>query len=224
MLKKLLLLALILAALFNPWTLAWMARQLVVADDLRPVDAVAPLRGSPEEEQARLDEAVRLVQEKYASILLVSTDARPFYGQPNRERVEDYLRERQFPLSQLRFCENRADHTAEEARALRACLQQMDAQRAIIVTSEYHTRRTRFLFRRAFAGTGIEARVHPVYNPKYWNPHWWRRRRWAKTFLTESVSLLWNSVEQWGSPLRAVPSRVEIFSPAQAEVDNPPSP
>ena len=196
--KTFLIVGLLLVALANPFTLSWIASQYVVSDALEPADAVIPLRGSPEEERNRLEEAVELVRKRFAPTLLVSVNSQPFYGQPVSKLVESYLQEKRFPSRQLRFCENNAGSTAEEAQALLACLQQLGAKHAIIVTSEYHTRRTRFLFRRIFSRSGISVRIHPAYNAQYWDTHWWRRRRWAKTFVTETLSLLWSGVEQWG--------------------------
>ncbi|MBI1955840.1 MAG: YdcF family protein [Acidobacteria bacterium] len=188
----------LLAALANPFTLSWIASQYVVSDTLVPADVVIPLRGGPEEERLRLEEAVELVRKRFAPTLLVSVNSRPFYGQPVSKLIEAYLRKNQFPARQLRFCENNADSTAEEAQALLACLQKLGAQHAIIVTSEYHTRRTRFLFRRIFSKNDVSVQVHPVYIPQYWDTHWWRRRRWTKTFVIETLSLVWSRVEQWG--------------------------
>ena len=102
-------------------------------------------------------------------------------------------------MGQLRFCENSADNTLEEARALRSCLRQLRAKQVIVVTSEYHTRRTRSIFRRVLAESGIAVRVHPVYNPNYWDPHWWRRRRWTKTFVIECLATAWSQIERFQS-------------------------
>ena len=199
--KKLIGLGLFLVLTVNPLTLAWFAGRYVVADDLEPSDAVLYLRGNPDEERVRMEEAARLVQKRYAPLLLVSVDSKPFYGQPMRKLVETFLRQRGFPPEKLRFCENNADFTAEEAQALLSCLKQLRAKQAIVVTSEYHTRRSRFLFRRVFSGSEIAVLVHPVYNSAYWDPHWWRRRRWAKTFLIESLAQAWSRIEQF-SPFR----------------------
>ncbi|MBI3896634.1 MAG: YdcF family protein [Acidobacteria bacterium] len=211
--KKLLLVGLLLAAVANPFTLSWIASQYVVSDPLEQADAVISLRGSAEEERLRLDEAVELVRKGLAPILLVSTLSRPYYDRPVRQLIEAYLKEKQFPEQQLRFCENNADSTEEEAQALLVCLQQLGAKKAIIVTSEYHTRRTRFLSRRIFARSGVSVLVHPTYNSPYWDTHWWRRRRWTKTFVIETLSLIWSGVEQYGffwrqpqPALKAVPA------------------
>lgn len=192
-------LLLLAVAIGNPYTMAWIAGRLVVSDDLEPSDAVIPLRGDAQEEPVRVDEAAQLVQKRYAPLLLVSVESKPYYGTPVRRLAETYLREKGFPMGQLRFCENSADNTLEEAQALRSCLRQVRAKRAIVVTSEYHTRRTRAIFRRVFAESGIAVRVHPAYNPNYWDPHWWRRRRWAKTFVIETLALAWSQVERFRS-------------------------
>ncbi len=188
---------LLLVAIVNPYTQSWIASHYVVADPLEPADAVIPLRGSAEEQQLRLDEAAKLVDEGHAPLLLVSTYSRPYYGHPASKLIEEYLREKDFPLEKVRFCENNADYTAEEAVALRSCLQQLEAKKAIVVTSDYHTRRSRFLFRRILSPSGIVVRIHPLYNSEYWDSHWWRRRRWTKTFVVETISLAWNALEQW---------------------------
>ncbi len=199
----LLLLAL---AIGNPYSMAWLAGRLVVSDTLEPSDAVVALQSSPDQERVRLEEAARVVERRYAPVLLVSVPSAPYYNQPIRGLVEEYLREKGFPQEKLRFCESRAANTMEEAQALLSCLLERDATDVIVVTSEYHTRRTRAIFRRVFSGSGIAVRVHPVYNSDYWDPHWWRRRRWAKTFFFETLALAWSAIEglQTPSPSDAV--------------------
>lgn len=201
---KLFSLFLLLLLLGNPFTQAWIAGQYVVDDGLEPADAVVALRGDGDENRGRVEEARRLVGKRYAPILLVSVDAKPFWGHSQRQLIEEHLKQEGFPGQRLRFCENTADSTAEEAGALRACLQRMGAKQVIIVTSDYHTRRARFLFRRAFSSSGIVLRIHPVYNDQYWDTHWWRKRRWAKTFFDETAKLIWNTIEQWTSPTEPV--------------------
>ena len=153
------LLLLLGLAIGNPYTQAWIAGHLVVSDDLETSDAVIPLRGYSEEERIRVEEAAQLVQRRSAPLLLVSVDSRPYFSEPVRRLIETYLQEKGFPLGQLRFCENSADNTLEEARAMRSCLRQLRAKQAIVVTSEYHTRRTRSIFRRVLAESGIMVRV-----------------------------------------------------------------
>jgi len=203
----------LVVAIGNPYTMAWIAGRLVVADVLERADAVIPLRSAGEEERLRLDEAARVVEESYAPVLLVSVSSAPYYGEPIRNLLGAYLRKKGLPPEKLQFCENRADNTAEEAQALFACAQRLGANQVIVVTSEYHTRRSRAIFRRVFSGGDIAVRVHPVYNPDYWDPHWWRRRRWAKTFLIETLATAWSVIEGFWIPAGAKTAS-ETGSPA----------
>jgi uncharacterized SAM-binding protein YcdF (DUF218 family) len=190
-----LLLFLVVAA-GNPFTQAWIAGHYVVDDNLEPADAVVALRGEPSEHSNRIEEARRLVMKRYAPIMVVSVDAKPFWGHSQRQLLEEYLLKEEFPPEQLRFCENTADSTAQEALALLACFQQMGVKEVIIVTSDYHTLRSRSIFRRTFSRSGIIPRIHPSYNDEYWDKHWWRKRRWAKTFFEETIKLIWSFVER----------------------------
>ena len=198
MIKKLFALVFLLflaVAIGNPYSMAWIAGHLVVSDGLEPADAVVTLRGSADQERNRMDEAAHVVEKRYAPVLLVSVDTEPYYNQPVRGLVEGYLKKKKFPKQKLRFCENHADNTQEEAQALLACLQALGVKDVIVVTSEYHTHRSRAIFRRIFSESGITVRIHPAYDSEYWDPHWWRRRRWAKTFFLETAALALSTIE-----------------------------
>ena len=186
---------LVLVLLLNPWTQAWIASLYVVNDGWQQADVVVALRGDPEEQQRRTEEAARLVKKNYAPVLILDVFAKPIFGQRQAELEQQYLEKQGFPAQKIRLCENAADSTAEEAQALRACFQQWGVKQAIVVTSEYHTRRSRFIFRKVFSGSGIVVGLHPVQIPEYWDPHWWRRRRWAKTFISESLKIVWTVIE-----------------------------
>jgi uncharacterized SAM-binding protein YcdF (DUF218 family) len=205
--KKLLLFAVLLALAYgNPWTV----RHYVAADSLRKVDAIVPLRGSPTEERIRLDHAADLIRQGYAPLLVPSVAGTPYYGQPMANIVEAYLESKKFPQQQVKLCENTADSTMEEAAAMLPCLQEAGARAIFVVTSEYHSRRARMIFRKTFRGSGIAVFVHPVYNEDYWSPYWWQRRRWAKTFLIETLAWVGNGVEQIRDWLRGTAARSGI--------------
>jgi uncharacterized SAM-binding protein YcdF (DUF218 family) len=194
---RVILAVVILILLLNPYTLTWMAREYVVDDKLDAADAIVSLRGDPEEEAVRVDEARKLVEKHVAPVLLLDVNAHPYWGHPTLELLQNYLHQRGLPLQQMRACPNTADSTAEEAAALRSCFNQMGFRKVIIVTSEFHTRRARFIFRRVFSGSAIDMRFHPVYNAAEWDVHWWRKRRWAKTTAQEGAKFVWSFLEQW---------------------------
>ena len=195
---------LLLVLLLNPFTQAWFAGRLVVDDPLAPADIVVPLRSSPEEAGPRVDEAARLVSKRYAPFLLADVTTAPVYGVPEAQLFENYVKQKGVAPDQLRRCENDADSTAEEAVAIRACLLRFGVKEVIFVTSEYHSRRARSILQHAFSGLGIVVRIHPVYNPYYWDSHWWRKRRWAKTFFMEAVKTVWATLEQTAASIRSL--------------------
>jgi uncharacterized SAM-binding protein YcdF (DUF218 family) len=195
--KRIVGLLFLILLLANPFTQSWLAGKYVVDDGLAPADVIVALRGSQEEERIRMTEAVRLVREHYAPAMMFSSDARPFFDVRERQVVESYWQRAGVPASQLSFCENTADSTLEEAHFLLDCLRQSGAKQVIIVTSAYHTRRSRFIFQHVFSGTGIVPRLHPVSTEEFWDQHWWRRRRWAKTHAEETAKLVWSAMERW---------------------------
>ena len=194
-LKKLGWILLAVMVVFNPYTQAWIAGWLVVDDGTQQVDAVVGLRGDPEEQRLRTEEAADLLMKNLAPLLVVDASAKPFFGVGQADLVKSYLQQRGVPFDKMRVCENVADSTAEEAAALRRCFIEWGVKRAMVVTSEYHTRRTRFIFRNAMEGVGIQVFVRPVYVPQFWDAHWWRSRRWAKTFVSETLKIMWTGVE-----------------------------
>jgi uncharacterized SAM-binding protein YcdF (DUF218 family) len=187
---------LLLVVLLNPFTLAWLASRYVVDDGLERADVVVALRGGQEESLLRAEEAARLLGKGYAPLLMLDVYDIPVFGHPEGQLAADYFKRKGISARQMRFCESHADSTAEEAAALRLCLERIGAKKVLVVTSEFHTRRARSILRHAFSGSSIAVGVHPLYVPEYWDSHWWRKRRWAKTFFDETVRTIWTAIEQ----------------------------
>ena len=93
------------------------------------------------------------------------------------------------PESALLF-EPKSTSTGEQARYLRPILEQHGFSRAIVVTSSFHTRRTRHLFRRAFAGSRVEIRVYPVQRDVFSPQRWWTREQDTENVVLEYIKLV----------------------------------
>jgi uncharacterized SAM-binding protein YcdF (DUF218 family) len=65
-------------------------------------------------------------------------------------------------------------HTSDEARALLTYYQLHRFGNVIIVTSDLHSRRARFVFRRFFRGTPVKIMLAPISDVKYGANNWWR--------------------------------------------------
>jgi uncharacterized SAM-binding protein YcdF (DUF218 family) len=82
-----------------------------------------------------------------------------------------------------------APNTREELTDIRAFVQQHGWKRIMIVTSNYHTRRTRYLSRHIFPPS-ITFLIESAPDVNYDPDSWWRTREGLKIFFHESVGLV----------------------------------
>jgi uncharacterized SAM-binding protein YcdF (DUF218 family) len=193
---------LLLAALLA----AWLARAavltaiggfLVTGDRPAPADAIVVLSGAPAE---RVHEAADLFREGWAPRVLVTAPA-PRPAELALARLGVRVPTEQegaraiavglgVPASAFDVVPGPVDSTAAEARALRALAAGGGWRRVLVVTSPYHTRRVRGLFRRALGGVGVEVLVVPSRHSDYRPGDWWRDRTEARNLVVEYQKLL----------------------------------
>jgi uncharacterized SAM-binding protein YcdF (DUF218 family) len=82
-----------------------------------------------------------------------------------------------------------APNTLEELRDLNDFVQKHRWKQIMIVTSNYHTRRTRYLARHVFPPT-IEVQVISAPDVNYDPDSWWRTREGLKLYLHETVGMI----------------------------------
>ena len=111
---------------------------------------------------------------------------RPYAG--IAELMEHDLTDCGVPKSAVVQFAHRAADTREEAAALAPFLAQHGWKKILLVTSTYHTRRSRFIFERTLPA-GFELRVIPAQDVEYDPDSWWRTRQGLKIFLHESLGM-----------------------------------
>jgi len=171
---------------------------LLISDDPLPshVDAAVVLQGSIPGERARLTGAVRVLQQKTTDQILVSVPRESYWGQPMAPIAYAYIEKiyGHETASHIDFCEtDDVDSTEEEALALAKCINEHGWRSVVVVTSDYHTRRTRIIWRRMLRRqhSSLRALVHAVPDPEFHASRWWRERRSAKTWILEGTKLVW---------------------------------
>jgi uncharacterized SAM-binding protein YcdF (DUF218 family) len=103
------------------------------------------------------------------------------------------LTERGIPKDAIiRFPQN-GENTREEAQALLPLAVEHKWNRLIIVTSNYHTRRARYIFQHVFPAA-IEVRIASARDSDYDPDNWWESRKGIKLFFSETVGM---SVAMW---------------------------
>ena len=176
--------------------LSWGGYLLVVSDALpSQAQALVVLAGSMNGERARREEAMRLLREGHAEHVVLSVSQMTYLG----EWVPDMMRRhmaRAYPpqeAQRVSLCPAEADSTREEARALRKCLEEHNWRRVVVVTSNYHTRRARHVWHDVFrdANPPFAIYVRGIPDGDFQPDRWWRKRRYAKTFVEEASKLVW---------------------------------
>lgn len=166
--------------LFHRPLLTALAQFLIVQDSLDRADVLVVLSGARRDERIR--QAAELFRQGYAPLVILS-GGEELEGIPIPELQRAQALKHGIPASALRF-EELSTSTAEQARYLRTILEAMGARRAIVVTSSFHTRRTRYVFRKIFSESLVEVRVYPVQQDIF-NPVEW----WTRDWDTEQVAL-----------------------------------
>jgi uncharacterized SAM-binding protein YcdF (DUF218 family) len=82
--------------------------------------------------------------------------------------------------------------TRDEALALREYLALRPADRVLVVTTAYHTRRARSLLRRELRGTPTEIRMIAAPHPAFSGRDWWRSETGMLAVFSEMVKMVQN--------------------------------
>jgi hypothetical protein len=174
-------------------TFAAEAGRLLVVDAPEPSDVILVLAGETDRRPAR---ALQLLDQGYGRrvVIDVPADAR-IYEFQQIELAEKYIQG--LPkAAEIRVCPIKGLSTREESRDAEVCLAGEAGSRILIVTSEFHTRRSLSIFRHEIPGKHFSAAA--ARDDKQFGTRWWTHRQWAKTCLDEWLRLLWwTAVERW---------------------------
>lgn len=158
----------------------------VVEDALQKSDALIVL--SDDNFYAdRATRAAELYRAGWAPVIVASgRRLRAYAG--IAELIDHDLIERGVPKEAIVRFPHTADNTREEAQALLAVTTTHRWRRVVIVTSNHHTRRARYIFRRVL-GDSVEVRVAAARDQEYDASRWWETRRGIKLFFNEAVGM-----------------------------------
>jgi len=159
---------------------------LVVEDTLENADAIIVL--SDDNFYAdRATRAAELYRQNLAPAVVASgVRLRPYAG--ISELMTHDLIERGVPKERIVPLPQDADNTREEAEALKGLVAQKGWKSVIIVTSNYHTRRARYIFHQVFpSNTNIA--VASARDADFDPSNWYEHRRAVKRFEHEVLGL-----------------------------------
>lgn len=180
-----LLLLLALAVLSWRWWLPLPGEFLVRVDTPVKSDGIVVLAGDGYGNRIRA--GAELAKQGYAPIVLAS-GAAWIYGVCECDLAIEYAVKHGYSRALFEPLRNEATSTDAEARTIFTEAQRRGWKSILIVTSDYHTRRTRMILNR-LKPEGLRLSVYAAPD-RFFRPHeWWWHRESRKTFLTEWAKL-----------------------------------
>ncbi len=173
-------------------TLSFLGRYLVYSQPPRSADLILVLAGDffgP-----RVFKAADLAKQGYAPLVLIS--GRPYDHGTEGDYAIAFLGTRGYSTRSFESFGHHAHSTIEEAIALRGELHRRHVKRVILVTSDFHSRRSAIVFR--LFCPGIEFISVPGAEPNFHADRWWMDDHSRALFYSE-----WTKI--FGTVLMAYP-------------------
>jgi uncharacterized SAM-binding protein YcdF (DUF218 family) len=159
---------------------------LVVSDSLTPANAIVMLSGD-DVEGDRAARAAQLYKTGWAPVIVASgSQIRPYLSETDLETRD--LTQDGVPAAAIVPLRQTDLYTLAEARDLRQLVLARGWHRVIVVTSNFHTRRARYIFRHVFPAT-VEVEVTPASDGPFQPDGWWESRQGMKIFARETAAL-----------------------------------
>jgi uncharacterized SAM-binding protein YcdF (DUF218 family) len=136
----------------------------------------------------RATHAAELIRHGVAS-LVVASGRRLRPGAAIADLQEHDLIERGVPKDKIIRFSHDADSTLEEAGALARLCSERHLRSVIVVTSNYHARRARYIFNKVFP-PAIVVSVAGAHDGDFDPEHWWEKRKSEELFFHEIVGML----------------------------------
>ena len=167
--------------------LRFTAESWVIEDPLEKADVLLIL-GDDNFYADRATRGAQLFREGRAPVIVASgRRLRPSAG--IAELMEHDLVERGVPRDKIQRFAHDADATLEEARVLARLARERKWHSVIVVTSNFHTRRARYIFQRVFP-QGMEVRIASARDGDFDPEHWWEKRKAIKELTQEFAGMV----------------------------------
>jgi uncharacterized SAM-binding protein YcdF (DUF218 family) len=209
----LLLLALVAVIWLLRHPLLRVAGETLIVDDApQPSDAIVVL-GNDNFWGERAARAAELFRDRWAPrVIARGAQIRPYASIADLIRRD--LIERGVPASAVVYFSNSSSSTREEAYGVRWLMQKQGWKRLIVVTSNYHTRRARYIYRRVLDPADV--RVVSAPDSNYDPRAWWQSRLGLKIFFREWLAFAVAWVEMQREEPDASKLAPSPATPAQA--------
>jgi uncharacterized SAM-binding protein YcdF (DUF218 family) len=182
----------VVAYIFREPILRGIGHQLVYADEPAASDAILVLAGGVLDRELQ---TATLFKAGYAPRVLMTREQEPRVIEVLRGRGVRFeaplemrrrvLTELGVPADRIQVLEPIVRSTFDEARAARQWAEQHRATRLTVVTSSFHTARSRYVFLNVFTGSPTALTFIPAAESDFRPDSWWARRDTLRDGLIE---------------------------------------
>lgn len=165
---------------FHGWILGALGSYLVQADPPEKADVAVVLAGDGWGN--RILAAAQLERDGYVPKVIVS-GPNGAYGRFECDLAIPFAVSQGYPEAYFAHLEHHARSTFAEAQAIVPEIRRLGYKRVLIVTSDYHTRRSRRIFHSL--APDLMVRVIAAPDESFTADGWWHSREGQKTFLME---------------------------------------
>ncbi len=164
----------------------------------------------------RVTRAAELMRDGKAPLVVASgRRLRPYAGVA--ELMQHDLIERGVPKEKILVFPHDADSTRDEAEALATFVAEKKWATVFLVTSNYHARRARYIFRKIFPGN-VQLAVVSARDGDFDPQQWWQKRKSLKYFAREFFGMIVAVWELRGHGSAISHPKSETKSPSQSVV------
>lgn len=160
--------------------LTWAGSYLVEVQEPQKADLIVVLGGDAS--GARALKGCQLLERGFASQLWMSGSL-DFYGKAESELAIEFLATKGCPTKQMTALRNPVDSTRDEAIAIGKMMRQRGIKKYLLVTSNFHTRRSGKVFREQ--SPELETIVIAADDNEFPVDRWWTMRHSRKTAFYE---------------------------------------
>lgn len=178
-----------------------VAYEWVVDEPLEKAQAIVVL-GGDNVQGDRVRHAAELYRQGWAPrVVLSGSSFRTYFNEA--ELMQREATNLGVPPDHLILVRQHATSTLEEALALRPVLAQHNFRKIIVVTSNFHTRRARRIFRSVYQKQGTQVIVSAAPDSDFNPARWWQQREGRAAFVLELLKSLytWWELQNLSDPL-----------------------
>ncbi len=136
----------------------------------------------------RVEKAVELYQQGYADKIIM-TGGQLYYRLTQAQAMREQALEMGVPGEAI-ILENLADSTYTNAVYCLQIMRKQGFKSALVVTSNYHSKRSEFLFSKIFHGSGISLTFCSADDPQFNPQKWWNSNKSIVITLNEYVKFI----------------------------------